>query len=65
MKCRPFYLPRGFTSLIVATVYIASSVNAKANDNKALRDLNDAISELLNKLLISLVVIAGVFNLTA
>ena len=31
IKCRPFYLPRDFTTVIVAVVYTAPSAHAKAN----------------------------------
>ena len=47
VKCWPFYLPRDFTIVIVAVVYIAPSTHDKGNANKALGGLHDAISELL------------------
>ena len=63
VKCWPFYLPRDFTIVTVAAVYIAPSVYAKAN--KALGGLHDAISELLTKHPDSVVVVAGGFHHTS
>ncbi|XP_062919386.1 uncharacterized protein LOC134354363 [Mobula hypostoma] len=65
VKCRPFYLPREFTIMLVAAVYIARSANAKANGNEALGGLHEAISELLTTHPDSFVVIAGDFNHTS
>ncbi len=41
VKCRPFYLPREFTAIVIAAVYIPPCANAK----DALRELYSAISE--------------------
>lgn len=48
--------------VFVATVYIASSANPKANTNEAFGGLHDAISEILAKDPDSFVVIGGDFN---
>lgn len=58
VKCRPFYLPREFSNVIVAVVYIAPSTSAKANANEALGELHDAISELVSEHPDSFVVVA-------
>lgn len=63
VTCRPFYLPREFSCVIVVAVYIASSPNA--NTNEALRPLYVAVSELLTKPLDSFVLVAGDFNHTS
>ena len=62
VKCRPFYLLRDFSTVIVAVVYTAPSTDAKANTNEALGRLHDAISELLTKHLDSFVEVAGDYN---
>ncbi len=41
VKCRPFYLPREFTAIVIVAVYIPPCANAK----DALRELYSAISE--------------------
>ncbi len=41
VKCRPFYLPREFTAIVIGAVYIPPCANAK----DALRELYCAISE--------------------
>ncbi len=41
VKCRPFYLPREFTAIVIGAVYIPPCANA----NDALRELYSAISE--------------------
>lgn len=55
VKCRPFYTPREFTSVIVAAVYIAPSPTAKANANanantlEALRPLHQSKNQSTNQ----------------
>ncbi|KAK3539575.1 hypothetical protein QTP70_010270 [Hemibagrus guttatus] len=44
VRCRPFYLPREFTTVFIVGVYIPPSANAK----EALCELYGAISELQN-----------------
>ncbi|KAK3518561.1 hypothetical protein QTP70_001593 [Hemibagrus guttatus] len=44
VRCRPFYLPREFTTVFIVGVYIPPSTNAK----EALCELYGAISELRN-----------------
>ncbi len=41
VKCRPFYLPREFTAIVIVAVYIPPCTNAK----DALRELYSAIRE--------------------
>ncbi len=41
VKCRPFYLPREFTAIVIVAVYIPPCANAK----DALRELYSVISE--------------------
>lgn len=43
------YLPREFTRVTAATVYIASGTNARINANEPLGELHKVISVLLNK----------------
>ncbi len=42
VKCRPFYLPREFTAIVIVAVYIPPCANTK----DALRELYSAISEI-------------------
>ncbi|GAA6103466.1 complement C3-like [Tachysurus ichikawai] len=44
VRCRPFYLPREFTTVFIVGVYIPHSANAK----EALSELYGAISDLQN-----------------
>ncbi|KAK3554585.1 hypothetical protein QTP70_025537 [Hemibagrus guttatus] len=55
VRCRPFYLPRQFTTLFIVGVYIPPSANAK----EALCELYGAISELQNAHPDGLFIIAG------
>lgn len=70
MNYWPFYLPREFSNVIVAAVYIAPSCNTKfkakanANADEACRALYNAINELLATRPDSLVVVAEDFNHT-
>ncbi len=58
VKCRPFYLPREFTAIVIATVYIPPCANAK----DALRELYSAISEQQTNNPDGFFIIAGDFN---
>ncbi|XDV25910.1 hypothetical protein PO909_029736 [Leuciscus waleckii] len=58
LKCRTFYLPREFTAVFVATVYVHPRANAKL----AMKKLYEAISAQQNKLPDSLFIVAGDFN---
>ncbi|KAK3557674.1 hypothetical protein QTP70_033516, partial [Hemibagrus guttatus] len=58
VRCRPFYLPREFTTAFIFGVYIPLSANAK----EALCELYGAISELQNAHPNGLFLIAGDFN---
>ncbi len=58
VKCRPFYLPREFTAIVIVAVYIPLCVNAK----DALRELYSAISEQQTNNLDGFFIIAGDFN---
>ncbi len=58
VKCRPFYLPREFTAIVIAAVYIPLCANAK----DALRELYSAISEQQTNNPDGFFIIAGDFN---
>ncbi|MCI4376387.1 hypothetical protein PGIGA_G00187890 [Pangasianodon gigas] len=58
VRCRPFYLPREFTTVFIIGVYIPPSANAK----DALCVLYGAISELQNSHPDGLFIVAGDFN---
>ncbi len=58
VKCRPFYLPREFTAIVIVAVYIPPCANAK----DALRELYSAISEQQTNNPDSFFIIAGDFN---
>ncbi|KAK3508999.1 hypothetical protein QTP70_015950 [Hemibagrus guttatus] len=60
VRCRPFYLPREFTTIFIVGVYIPPSANAK----EALCELYGAISELQNAHPDGLFIIARDFNHT-
>ncbi len=56
--CRPFYLPREFTSILVSAVYIPP----QADTSVALSNLHDEISGYINKHPDAACIIAGDFN---
>ncbi len=56
--CRPFYLPREFTSVLVSAVYIPP----QADTSVALSNLHDEISGYINKHPDAACIIAGDFN---
>ncbi|KAI4876114.1 hypothetical protein NFI96_026138 [Prochilodus magdalenae] len=58
VRCRPFYLPREFTTVLTISVYIPPGANAK----DALCELYSAISGLQNTNPDGLFVVAGDFN---
>ncbi|KAI2650776.1 hypothetical protein H4Q32_000841 [Labeo rohita] len=58
VKCRPFYLPREFTAIVIVAVYIPPCANAK----DALRELYNAISEQQTNNPDSFFIIASDFN---
>ncbi len=58
VKCRPFYMPREFTAIVIVAVYIPPCANAK----DALRELYCAISEQQTNNPRRLFIIAGDFN---
>ncbi|KAK3533855.1 hypothetical protein QTP70_032967 [Hemibagrus guttatus] len=58
VRCRPFYLPREFTTAFLFRMYIPPSANAK----EVLCELNGAISGLQNAHPDRLFIIAGDFN---
>ncbi|KAI2646667.1 hypothetical protein H4Q32_027929 [Labeo rohita] len=58
VKCRPFYLPREFTAIVIVAVYIPPCTNAK----DALRELYSAISEQQTNNPDGFFIIAGDFN---
>ncbi|XP_076745749.1 uncharacterized protein LOC112435595 [Maylandia zebra] len=58
IKCRPFYLPREFTSVIATVVYIPP----QADTGMALSELHDVLSSLQNKDPGAALIVAGDFN---
>ncbi len=58
VKCRPFYLPREFTAIVIVAVYIPPCANTK----DALRELSSAISEQQTNNPDGFFIIAGDFN---
>ncbi len=58
VKCRPFYLPRRFTAIVIVAVYIPLCANAK----DALREFYSGICEQQTNNPDSLFIIAGDFN---
>ncbi len=58
IQCRPFYLPREFTAIVIVAVYIPSCANAK----DALHELYSAISEQQTNNPNGFFIIAGDFN---
>ncbi|KAI4886435.1 hypothetical protein NFI96_011889 [Prochilodus magdalenae] len=58
VRCRPFYLPREFTTVLIVSVYIPPGATAKA----ALCELYSAISRLQNTHPDGLFIVAGDFN---
>ena len=58
IKCRPFYLPREFSSVIISTVYI----HPKADTDQALNSLCEIISKYENSDPEALSIITGDFN---
>ncbi len=58
VKCRPFYMPREFTAIVIVAVYIPQCANAK----DALRELYSAISEQQTNNPDGFFIIAGDFN---
>ncbi len=56
--CRPFYLPREFTSIIITAVYIPP----QADTSVALSKLHDELSGYINKHPDAAAIIAGDFN---
>ncbi len=58
VKCRPFYMPREFTAIVIVAVYIPPCANAK----DALRELYCAISEQQTNNPDGFFIIVGDFN---
>ncbi len=56
--CRPFYLPREFSSIVVTSVYIPP----QADTSLALSNLHDVLSGYINKHPDAAFIIAGDFN---
>ncbi|XP_039908517.1 uncharacterized protein LOC120747010 [Simochromis diagramma] len=56
--CRPFYLPREFTAVIISAIYIPP----QADNNKALSDLHDVLSGHQAKHPDAALIVAGDFN---
>ncbi len=58
LRCRPYYLPREFTSVFVAAVYIPLDANSK----NALQELYEVISSHMAKQPDAVIIVAGDFN---
>ncbi|KAK7485649.1 hypothetical protein BaRGS_00023098 [Batillaria attramentaria] len=58
IKCRPFYLPREFSSVLFTAVYVPPQVNT----NMAVAQLSDMVTQHENSNPDSICVIAGDFN---
>ena len=58
LQCRPFYLPREFTSVVITAVYVPPQANARL----AMEKLQNAISQHLSLQPDSIVIAAGDFN---
>ena len=58
IKCRPFFLPREFTSVILIGVYIPP----QANKGLALSELHDEVNKLQTANVDAAIVVAGDFN---
>ncbi len=59
IKCRPFYLPREYTAIMLAAVYIPPNSN---NKREALNELYQHISELQTAHPAAFLILAGDFN---
>ncbi|KAI4889320.1 hypothetical protein NFI96_006060 [Prochilodus magdalenae] len=58
LRCRPFFLPREFSAVLLTAVYVPPQANAKL----ALSRLHDAINNQLSAHPDSVVIVAGDFN---
>ncbi|KAF7700486.1 hypothetical protein HF521_003444 [Silurus meridionalis] len=58
IKCRPFYLPREFSAIVVTAVYIPPDANAKL----AMEELHAAISKQQSTHPEGAIIVAGDFN---
>ncbi len=58
VKCRPFHMPREFSSILIIAVYIPPQANAKL----ALEELHTAINNQLNTQPETVMIVAGDFN---
>ncbi len=58
IKCRPFYLPREFTTAIIAAVYVPPDANAKL----AMKELSSVVNKLQTTHPDGVFIIAGNFN---
>ncbi|KAI2645993.1 Lariat debranching enzyme [Labeo rohita] len=61
IKCRPFYLPREYTAILVCAVYIPPSSNGN-NRSEALNELYQHISEQQTAYPDAFLIVAGDFN---
>ncbi len=62
IKCRPFYLPREYTAILLVAVYIPPSSNNNNNRSEALNDLYQHISEQQTAHPDGILIMAGDFN---
>ena len=61
LKCRPFYLPREFTAILVVAVYLPPDPSSEGKE-EALGELYRAISEQQTAHPDGLLIVAGDFN---
>ncbi len=61
IKCRPFYLPREYTAILLVAVYIPPSSSSN-NRSEALNDLYQHISEQQTAHPDAFLILAGDFN---
>ena len=60
LRCRPYYLPRKFTSVFVVSIYIPIDANSK----NALQKVYEVIRIHMTKQLDGIFIVAGDFNQT-
>lgn len=62
VRCRPFYIPREFTVVIIVAVYIPPSTSTNAKARGARSELYKIISDLQTAHPDSFLIVAGDFN---
>lgn len=62
VRCRPFYIPKEFTVVIIVPVYVSSSASTNANTSGVLNELHKIISDLQTAHPDGFFIISGDFN---